>query len=104
MLDVMDHLKNRSWFCLAFIAAALFLAVFLGGEFTHERIHHHADKQEKSSCSFYQLSAQALLFLVVTAFAVPVFRSHVISVTREVYPLSIWRAFASPRAPPVVLS
>ena len=100
-MNDMKLFRVKSWFSLAFVAAALFLAVSLGGEIAHKKIHHHADQKEQSDCAFYQLSAQALFFAVVAVFTAPVFRPHDIVVTREVYPSSIWRAFASPRAPPL---
>jgi hypothetical protein len=97
-------LKQKIFLSLAFAASLFFFSVFLGGEFLHSRIHHHATQQEQNDCPFYQLAAQVLLFALVTVFATPVFCSYVIDLTREVYPFNIWCAFPSPRSPPATLS
>jgi hypothetical protein len=100
---MMNILKQKIFLSFAFAASLFFFSVFLGGEFLHSRIHHHATQQEQGDCPVYQLAAQVLLFAMAAAFVAPVFCSYVVDLTREVYPFNIWCAFQNLRAPPASL-
>lgn len=98
----MHTLTKKLLLCSALTAALFLTAVYVGGNFLHEHLHHHASHQELEECSFVLLAVQALYFAVVTVFADLVFCSPVIGVIREFYSLNIWCTFSSPRAPPFV--
>ncbi len=64
----MVHFRNKFFLAFAFLAFSIFLSVSLGGEFLHQRIHHHESKASHDACPAYQLLAQAFLFVVAAAF------------------------------------
>jgi len=64
----MIRFRNNFLLTLAFLAFSVFLFVSLGGEFLHERIHHHESRAEQDDCPVYQLLAQVFLFVIVVVF------------------------------------
>lgn len=97
-------MKRRIFFSLALTAALFFFASFLGGEFLHSHIHHHASQQEHNDCQFYQLAGQMFVFAVAVLFASSVFSALSFRLTRAVHPFKFWHACPNPRAPPSLLS
>ncbi len=99
----MNFFKNKYFLSLAFVAAALFLSVSLGGEYFHDHIHHHTTQEQHDDCPVYQLAIQLITFTVAFAFVLPIFFRQSFSLIREVPFLRICCALSSPRAPPVSL-
>ncbi len=99
----MNFFKNKYFLSLAFVAVVFFLSVSLGGEYLHERIHHHTTQEEHDECPVYQLALQLILFTIIFAVTIPVFFQQSFSLIHEVFPVRLCCELSSPRAPPVSL-
>ena len=55
--------KNKLAFPLVFLAIIGFLSISVGGEFLHNKIHHHKNESSHNQCPIYQLQAQVLVAL-----------------------------------------
>ncbi|MBP9855138.1 MAG: hypothetical protein KBD53_09770 [Candidatus Omnitrophica bacterium] len=88
---------------LALLAIFSFVAISIGGEFLHSKIHHHQTQPSHDKCFISQLQAQ-LLILFVTLLAV--LFTKVISFSIVLYQIIIPSShfnLPSLRAPPVSL-
>lgn len=100
----MNFLKNKLFLGLAFAAAVVFLSLSLGGNFLHQRLHHHATQAEQNDCPVYQLTAQWLLAGVAFVLAASFVCVQTFVSLRNSFPFDAWRIVVNPRAPPVTLS
>ena len=98
----MNIFKGKYFFSLAFLAASFFLSIALGGEYFHERIHHHATQEEHDECPLYQLAVQLILFVMTFTVMPLVFPRLAFCRLREVQPLRLRYSTSQPRAPPLV--
>ncbi len=98
----MKFFKNIIFLGLAFAASVFFLYLSLGGDFLHERLHHHATQAEHNDCPVHQLSAQWLLSGVTLVLVVSVVFHQAFDLTRDRFPFEAWRLIVNPRAPPSV--
>jgi hypothetical protein len=66
----MFRLRHKFFLSVALLATSIFLSVSLGGEFFHQKVHHHESKAAHDDCPVHQLLVQAFLFAVAIAFSV----------------------------------
>lgn len=99
----MFRVKKNLVLGLLLLAALSFTSISVGGEFFHNRIHHHADQSSRDECFLTQLQVQVFTALAAIFVALLIkFQTYVVPVRRTVVK-KFYRVIPNPRAPPVSL-
>ena len=95
--------ENKLALFLVILAICSFAVISLGGEFLHNRIHHHSDQPSHDECSFSLLLTQAVIAAIaVIIFAITKFTPYLIS-SYSLFVFQPSHNLPNLRAPPVVL-
>ncbi len=99
----MNLFRRKYFLALGFVAAFVFFSFSLGGEFLHDRIHHHATQAQHDDCPVYQLLGQVFLLVVAVAFSAALVRVTCIGCPPANFFLHPPYTLPFLRAPPVSL-
>lgn len=94
--------NNKFALALLLMGALGFFAVRIGGEYLHNKIHHHHDAESQQQCPIHLLLVQSFI-LVASAFAsIKIARAFTLPKLYQSFVSNAHFVLPSLRAPPIV--
>ena len=95
--------KNKLAIALLFLAVLSFVSISVGGDFLHDKIHHHKDQASHDECSISQLLVQVFTIQAAVILALSFL---LVEYLRRTYKVSIFQVCYNlpySHAPPISL-
>jgi hypothetical protein len=94
--------RFKHFYLLPFLGLVLFLGFHLGGQYLHEKLHHHENRAAQEECPVFQLIVQSVLLAGIFALVHRIFFAVLASCVPVLVLRSQVPGLPLLRAPPVV--
>lgn len=96
------NFKNKFGLAILLFGLLGFATISIGGEYLHNKIHHHHDVESQQQCPIHQLLVQFFILAVTALAAIQIEKNFLLPKLYHLFISKVHFVLPSLRAPPIV--